>query len=32
VPKRCFYRDRVITIAWSWFNSHPRCTRYCVLG
>jgi len=27
-----FYGNRVITIAWSRFNSHPRRTRYCVLG
>jgi len=32
--KCCFYGDRVITIAWSRFNSHshPRRTRCCVLG
>jgi len=29
--KRRFYVDRVITIAWSRFNSHPHRTRYCVL-
>jgi len=30
--KRRFYGDRVITIAWSRFNSHPHRTRSCVLG
>jgi len=30
--KRSFYGVRMITIAWSRFNSHPRRTRCCVLG
>jgi len=30
--KRRFYGNRVITIAWSRFNSHPYRTRCCVLG
>jgi len=29
--KRCFYGDRVITIAWSRFNSRSHRTRCCVL-
>jgi len=29
---RCFYGNRVITIAWSKFNSHPHHTCCCVLG
>jgi len=27
-----FYGDRVITIAWSRFDSHPHRKRCCVLG
>jgi len=30
--KRRFKSDRVITIAWSRFNSYPRHTCCCVLG
>jgi len=30
--KRLFYGDRVITIAWSRFNSHPHRTCCCFLG
>jgi len=30
--KHRFYGDRVIATAWSRFNSHPLCTRCCVLG
>jgi len=30
--KRLFYGDRVITNAWSRFNSRPHRTRCCVLG
>jgi len=30
--KRRFYGDRVITIAWSRFSSHPHRARCCALG
>jgi len=30
--KRRIYGNRVITIAWSTFNSNPHRTRCCVLG
>jgi len=30
--KRRFYGDRVITIMWSRFNTHPYHARCCVLG
>jgi len=30
--KKPFYGDRVISMAWSRFNSYPRRTRCCVLG
>jgi len=29
---RRFYGNRVIIIAWSWFNSHTHRTRCCFLG
>jgi len=31
VLKRRLNGDRVIMIAWSWFNSHLRRTRCCAL-
>jgi len=30
--KKRFYGDRVITIAWSRFNSYSHRTRCCALG